>query len=395
MYQRLEKCLCCENDKLFTVLDLNTQPPANSYHALNVTIDEYELKLMGCDKCWHTQLSIAVDPSELFKHYLYVSGGGKTIRDYFDSFANKYSSKLTVGRCLDIACNDGTQLDSFKRLGWETWGIDPAENLITLATDNGHSVVCDFWTTSVAKTMPTFDLITAQNVFAHTAKVDEFLQACKVVMTPDTLLVIQTSQANMLDNNEFDTIYHEHISFFSVSSMLAVARRNGLQVNSVYKADIHGGSYVFELSTVSNTDASVQTLLDSEKHRYNLEFLDNYSEKAINCLAALNSFVDTVTREGKTVVGYGAAAKGMTILNAGKIKLNYIVDDTLIKQGLYTPGMNIPIVSNTQIVNETKDLVIIPLAWNFYTEIKAKVRSLRPTNTDTFVKYFPRLNTEH
>lgn len=389
VYQRLEKCLCCKNDKLFTVLDLNTQPPANSYHALDVTIDEYELKLMGCDNCWHTQLSIAVDPSELFKHYLYVSGGGKTIRDYFDSFADRYSNKLSAGRCLDIACNDGTQLNSLKRHGWETWGIDPAENLISIAADNGHNVVCDFWTTDVAKTMPMFDLIIAQNVFAHTAHVDEFLQACKLVMNDNTLLVIQTSQSNMLDNNEFDTIYHEHISFFSISSMLAVANRNGLSVNHVYKNPIHGGSYIFELGTVCNPSGSIQSLLHSEQHRYSRDFLKTYSANAMACLANLKTFVDACIANNEKVVGYGAAAKGMTVLNAGKINLSYIVDDTLIKQGLYTPGMNIPIVANTALLEDTENLVIIPLAWNFYSEIRDKVKAIRPYNTDTFVRYFP------
>jgi hypothetical protein len=389
MYTELKNCLCCENQDLFQILDLNKQPPANSYHNLGVEIPEYELKLMGCSTCWHTQLSVAVDPAELFKHYLYVSGGGSTIRDYFNKFAARYSDLLPVGRCLDIACNDGTQLDSFMRHGWETWGIDPAQNLISIAKDNGHSVVCDFWTTEVAAQMPVFDLITAQNVFAHTAHVDEFLQACKLVMSDSTLLVIQTSQSDMFVNNEFDTIYHEHISFFSLSSMIAVATRNGLYVNNVYKDSIHGGSYIFELGLVNKPQSSVQTLFNTEQTRYSREFLSAYSTKAIKCLEDLQAFITNCTIAGKTVIGYGAAAKGMTVLNAGKIKLKYIVDDTVIKQGLYTPGMNIPIVASSVLQDEPEDVVIIPLAWNFYTEIKNKVKTTRPNSNDTFVRYFP------
>jgi len=395
MYTELKKCLCCNNENLFTVLDLNKQPPANSYHTLDTVIDEYELRLMGCDNCWHTQLSVAVDPAELFRHYLYVSGGGQTIRNYFDSFAKKYSSERSVGRCLDIACNDGTQLDSLKQLGWETWGIDPAQNLITIAANNGHNVVCDFWTTDVAKAMPKFDLVIAQNVFAHTAHVDEFLEACKLVMTDNTLLVIQTSQANMFVNNEFDTIYHEHISFFSVSSMAAIAARHNLYINKVYKADIHGGSYVFELGLVNNPDSNVKEMLLVEQPRYSREFLLAYSKQAMHCLHTLSTFIDSCVAEGKTVVGYGAAAKGMTVLNAGNIQLKYIVDDTLIKQGLYTPGMNIPIVANSVLQNELGDVVVIPLAWNFYSEIKAKVKNIRTNANDTFVRYFPSFVTEN
>ena len=395
MFKKLEKCLCCTNSNLFTILDLNRQPPANSYHKEGVALSDYELRLMGCDTCWHTQLSVAVDPSELFKHYLYVSGGGSTIRSYFDSFADLYSNRLPIGRCLDIACNDGTQLNSFKKHGWDTWGIDPATNLINIAADNGHKVVCDFWTTSVARSMPTFDLITAQNVFAHTAEVDEFLQACKLVMTDSSVLVIQTSQAYMFDNNEFDTIYHEHISFFSISSMLALAERNGLYINSVYKVDIHGGSYVFELGKINNQDSSVKDQFALEQHRYNRTFLEDYSNKAMSCLQDLVDFITACKRQNKIVIGYGAAAKGMTVLNAGKIKLDFIVDDTLIKQGLLTPGMNIPIVANTELLSIEEDLVVIPLAWNFYNEIKSKVKGLRPDNNDLFVRYFPSFYTDN
>lgn len=395
MYRTIDKCLCCGNSNLFVVLVLNTQPPANSFHPYDEHPQEYELKLMGCSSCWHTQLSIAVDPDELFRHYLYVSGTSQTLKDYFDLFAKKYSDIETADsmRVLDIACNDGSQLDSFKHLGWSTWGVDPAKNLVPLARAKGHTVICDFWNRKVAEQLPKFHLITAQNVFAHTADIDQFLQACKLVMLHESKLVIQTSQAYMFDNNEFDTIYHEHISFFSTSSMKAVCERNGLSLNKVSIADIHGSSYVFEIGLVTELNESVEQQLAQETHRYDIDFYKQYSANALQCLAELKRFVDQQRSQGKTIIGYGAAAKGMTVLNAGNIQLDFIVDDNPLKQNLFTPGMNIPVKSSESLHYLDHPVVIIPLAWNFYDEIVERVKTLRPDVSDLFVRYFPKFGT--
>lgn len=390
-YKRLTKCLCCENPDLFVVLDLQSQPPANSFHKPEEKLSNYELKLMGCDNCWHTQLSIAIDPKELFSNYIYVSGTSQTLKEYFDWNADQCTNNISkVGKVLDIACNDGTQLDSFKERGWLTYGVDPAENLYPTSSAKGHEVICDFWNTSVAATMPKMDLITAQNVFAHTSEIDEFLQACKLVMHLDTKLLIQTSQANMFENNEFDTIYHEHISYFSVSSMKAVVERNGLHLNHVWKPNVHGMSYMFEISKIPQEKPEVSRELENEKFRYNRNFYIKYRANAMRCLSELKEYIE---KQSTKVIGYGAAAKGMTVLNAGGIKLAYIIDDNPLKQGLLCPGSDIP-VKNSSILDTEGNLIIIPLAWNFYNEIYNKVKYLRPASDDKFIKYFPELKEQ-
>ena len=346
---------------------------------------------MGCDQCWHTQLSIAVDPSELFRHYLYVSGTSTTLKEYFDWFAGAYHlPEVEKPRVLDIACNDGTQLDSFKALGWDTWGVDPAENLHPTSVAKGHNVRCAFWNSDIAQTLPKFDLITAQNVFAHTAEIDEFLTACKKVMKRDGLLVIQTSQATMFDRNEFDTIYHEHISFFSTRSMEAIARRHKLQLNKVYTTDIHGTSYVFELSKLYRDTRAVREQLDKELHRYNRSFYDSYRDNALGCLEDLGKYVDRQRAQGFKIIGYGAAAKGNTLLNFGDIHLDYIIDDNPMKQGLFAPGSNIPVVP-IDMLDQCDDLKVafVPLAWNFFKEISSKIKTKRDQEGDVFIKYFP------
>jgi nucleoside-diphosphate-sugar epimerase/SAM-dependent methyltransferase len=398
-YKKLYNCLCCGNPNLFVILDLGQQSLANSFHKPEEILEEYELKLMGCDSCWHSQLSIAVDPNILFKNYVYVSGTSNTLKEYFDWFANicTNSGNLPVPngggfRVLDIACNDGTLLDSFKKLGWITYGVDPAENLHPISTKKGHEVTCDFWSMDVAKNLPKMDLIVAQNVFAHTCNIDEFLKACEKVMHNGTVLIIETSQAEMFDNNEFDTIYHEHISYFSVSSMKKAVEKSGLFLNGVWKPNVHGKSYSFNIGKSRAPNDQLLLAENLEKHRCNREFYDNYRNNVLTCLSQFKTFMDT--NKDKKIIGYGAAAKGMTVINAGQVKFDYIVDDNPLKQGLLCPGSNIPVVPSDNLKNEKDDLVIVVLAWNFYNEIYKKIKFLRPKNKDTFVTYFPNIQEQ-
>ena len=388
----INRCLCCHSTDLFTVLDLGQQPLANSFHTPDHILPKYELQLRACPQCWHTQLSVAVDPKELFCNYLYVSGTSQTGRDHFDWVAEHYSQSR-IGLVLDIACNDGSQLDSFSRLGWQCWGVDPAENLWSISSQR-HQVICDFWTVETAKKLSKFDLITAQNVFAHTADVDEFLQACAEVMHDHTILVIQTSQAEMFEHNEFDTIYHEHISFFSTASMQALIQRNGLYLNHVYKTAIHGTSYMFEIGRLPNITESVQQFLLAEQSRYRRDFYQKYADQAMHCLTQLKQYLAQAKSQGLKIVGYGAAAKGMTVINAGQLELDYIVDDNSLKHGLLCPGSDIPVCSPEVLKNESSALVIVPLAWNFYSEIVQRCRTLRPQSLDCFVRYFPELTID-
>ena len=385
MNKQLTTCICCGSKNLFPILDLGNQALANNFHKNLYAETEYELKLLGCENCWHTQLSLSVDPNLLFKNYIYVSGTTSTLKKYFDEFALSYRTHSI--NVLDIACNDGSQLDSFKKLGFNTYGVDPAHNLHPISTSKGHKIVCNFWNVGVAKELPKMDLIIAQNVFAHTSDLEVFLAACKEVMKPSTLLVIQTSQADMFLNNEFDTIYHEHISFFSTNSMINVLKRFGLFLNNIYKTPIHGNSYVFEISLNDYSSNNVQEFLNNEKYRYNRQFYKDYEQKALKCLNDLQNYLKS---QNVKKIGYGAAAKGMTVLNAGKIKLDYIIDDNPLKQNLFCPGTNIPVVPSHNLTNDDK-LIIIPLAWNFFDEIYKKVKILRPNNNDIFVKYFPTL----
>ena len=394
-------CIACGKENLHTVLDLGNQPLANSYHE-GEHLKKFPLKLNLCVDCYHLQLSHAVNPDLMFKNYLYVSGTAKTLRDYFDFFANKTLEYLPNAKnILDIACNDGTQLDSYQKLNIKTFGIDPAENLYKDCIDKGHNVICDYFNSETIHKFngETFDIITAQNVFAHTMYTVDFLNSCKKIMNDDSLLFIQTSQANMVRNNEFDTIYHEHLSFFSSNSMKTLVERCGLTLYDIFKTDIHGTSYVFVISKKKLEPKEGVMSNISEEEIIGMKNILTYPEYSLKCYQStfnLKKKLQEMKNEGYILVGYGAAAKGNTLLNFGNISLDLIIDDNPLKQGLLTPGMNIPIFGPEKIneLPENDKVVFVPLAWNFYNEIRTRVLSRRKNENDFFVRYFPTLIIE-
>lgn len=399
--KHLTECLCCGSERLKLVLDLNEQPMANSYKKAPEDDELYfPLRLNICEDCTHLQLSHAVNPDLLFKNYLYVSGTSQTLRDYFDWFAKRtleYFEAVPTS-ILDIACNDGSQLNSFKALGLKTYGIDPAENLHKLSNTN-HEVVCDYFTDKYTYHYKNknLDIITAQNVFAHNSYPLEFLLECKEIMHDKSRLFIQTSQADMIRNNEFDTIYHEHLSFFNSNSMKALADRAGLHIIDIQKTPIHGNSYLFVLAKNTGARPSVQYQLDQEREQ-GLQDMNTYLAYADRCYTVVEDLNNTIAHYrdlGYVIVGYGAAAKGMTLLNFGQTTLDYIIDDNPLKQGLYTPGMNIPIVS-IDLLEELRErqIAFVPLAWNFFKEIKGKIKSNRDVAGDVFIRYFPTIKVE-
>lgn len=401
--KELTECLCCGGTDLTLVLDLGEQPLANSFVKNPAAPEDvFPLRLNICVKCSHLQLSHAVNPDLLFKNYLYVSGTSKTLLDYFDWFAETVTSQAGTNAksVLDIACNDGSQLNSFKKLGLTTYGVDPATNLHPISSAN-HAVLCDYLTREHVTYFADkkIDIITAQNVFAHNSYPLEFLEICRDIMHDGSTLFIQTSQAEMILNNEFDTIYHEHLSFFNTNSMNELAKRAGLYLVGAVKTPIHGTSYVFTFKKVTQDTSAVQKVIDSE-YEAGLQYATTYTEYAKKChrvVEDLNAKVSELVSEGYLIVGYGAAAKGNTLLNFGKTFLDFIIDDNPLKQGLFTPGTHIPVVGIEDLQKENIQkckIAFVPLAWNFFTEIKSRVKKVRDNDLDVFVKYFPGMSVE-
>ena len=388
-YTTLDKCVACGGSNLEQFLDLAEQPLANNYHDGTGGGELFKLGLNLCTDCYHTQLPVSVDPKAMFDHYIYVTGTSQTLRDYCDWFAKFVTDRenLKQGNILDIACNDGTQLDSFRKLGWKTFGVDPAKNLFDIALEKGHMVRNAYWPISY----PQMDVITAQNVCAHTPNPLEFLQGVKKSLTVNGTAYIQTSQSQMYQRNEFDTTYHEHISFFSANSMQTLAARAGLVLTEIEITPIHGDSYVFVLKHegADIKNSVTETIRKEGKEgRHNEMFYKQFGINAESIVRKLKDLVTKCQKVGTPVVGYGAAAKGMTVLNANDIQLDWIVDDNELKQGLLTPGTNIPIKDRSSLDTD-EHVVVIPLAWNFFDEIKSNVEEIRQDKSTQYVQYFP------
>jgi 2-polyprenyl-3-methyl-5-hydroxy-6-metoxy-1,4-benzoquinol methylase len=389
-------CLACGSDNIHTALDLGRQPLANSYKDLpDETEARYPLGVSLCHDCFHLQLGHTVDPAIIYKNYLYASGTNQTIRDYSAWFANFcLESCAKFDTVLDIGCNDGTQLDYFKALGVKTYGIDPAENLHPKSSAK-HSVICDFFGPEAVEKLSKveYDLIVAQNVCAHNPDPKAFLESCAKLMADHTVLFVQTSQADMVLHNEFDTIYHEHVNFFNANSMSVLAKRVGLHVIDIVKTPIHGNSYIFILSKHAFNKHRVDNIiaLEAAYGLLNLETYTKWENHVQGLVKKLKSEVNSYRRQGYTIAGYGAAAKGNTLLNFSKIELDFIIDDSPLKQGKFTPGAGCKIVGIDQLKKyKTKDKILfMPLAWNFFPEIKSKIQAARSNPNDLFIRYFP------
>lgn len=399
----LTQCLACGGGDLRPVLSLGRQALANSYRAgaeVGTAQPEYELALNGCPACFHCQLSAAVAPELLYKHYVYVSGTTSTLREYFDWFADRLqaTSPPVPGRAvLELACNDGSLLEVLRARGYDVLGVDPAENLRELTRAKGLDVLCDYWGTTAADRIDRkFDVQVAMNVLAHGPDPLDFLSACRSCLAPGGRVFVQTSQAFMIDRGEFDTIYHEHHSFFSTRSMQALAERAGLRVVAAEHVPVHGTSLLFTLAADLPVDPSVDRMLAEEARRglYDPATYDRFAAAARQVRDRFAEIVAAHRAEGYEAVGYGAAAKANTFLQWAAERgdgagLAAVVDDNPLKQGLYTPGTLLPIVPPDALAAIGPPVLHVVTAWNFRDEILRRIRAVRDRPDDRFVAYFP------
>ena len=391
-YSMIENCRVCTT-KTSYLLDLGEQPLANNYIKYQNDIeDKYPLYLHYCEHCYHVQLNCVVRPEKLFKNYVYTSGTSKTLQRYFKEFALQTLSKIDKNksevRILDIACNDGSQLDMFYECMVNrkivTVGVDPAENIYKKISSykKRHDIHCEFFTqTTVNKLVEKygyFDIIIAQNVFAHIDNPGEFLKNARQLMNNESYLYIQTSQKNMILENQFDTAYHEHLSFFNVKSMKILCDKNDVVLCNVYENDIHGTSYIFEVKTNQIEDSNVDKVLKHEDER-GLYSKNTYKRYNLQCLLYRNNFYNKILEyklKDKQIIAFGSTAKSMTLLNFCDITnehIDFMIDENPLKQGLYTPGSNILVCSISNLNRISKECVILITAWNFYREIKEKI----------------------
>ena len=399
----ITNCIACGSDALVPVLDLGYQPLANSYKKNKEDPEQlFPLAINRCTHCYHVQLTHQVNPELMFKDYAYVSGTAKTQLDYFDWFVDRIVTLYgkTPRTVLDIGCNDGSFLNAWGGTGTTTYGVDPAENLFPISSKN-HNVHLGFFTGQEYAGIQ-FDVITCMNAFAHNSNQLELLTHAKDRLSENGLIFCTTSQADMILNGEFDTIYHEHLSFYNIKSAKALVKRAGMNLIDVLKHPIHGTSYIFVISKNRDEPTRIQNLIDEEAIHglYDTKTYTEYSEKCYKVADRFAKIIREHRERDITVVGYGAPAKGNTLMNFAEEGPDFIIEDNPLKQLLFTPGLSIPIYSVSYLTLnhfEKQPICFIPLAWNFYDEIVEKIRQIRPAHThkDIFVRYFPKFEVHN
>lgn len=374
---------------------MGDMPLANGFHMGEVQ-SRFPLNMMVCEDCYHGQLSVVVNGDIMFKNYAYMSSVSDTFREHCHALAKDAVARVDTERpfVLDIAANDGLLLSQFKKVSFASvMGVDPAKNLKPYTDALGIKMVHDFWSEKLARSINTkFDIITAQNVFAHVDDPQDFLDGCEIALKDDGVLIIEFAYClNLIADNEFDTIYHEHLSYFLVNSFATLVKNTGFYIDDVLRTPIHGGSIRFYLKKKpGENDEIVNQLIaiEAEHGLFQLKTYERFRENVEKNKQELRKMIAIMRANEERVVGYCASAKGITMLNYFDIDLDYIVDDTTLKQGRLIPGKDTPVLKPLVLGKEKKKLNIVILAWNFIEEIKQRIRTLRGTR-DNLVIYVP------
>jgi novobiocin biosynthesis protein NovU/D-mycarose 3-C-methyltransferase len=386
---RVQQCRVCEGPSLEPFLDLGPTALANSFVRPDCPgADEprFPLRAVLCGDCGLVQIDEEVPPGVLFRDYIYVSGTSDLVRTHADFLAEKFvACGLRPGDLVvEAASNDGTVLRAFQRRSLRVLGVEPAANIAARANAEGVETVCEFFNADTAARVREHygpaRLVLGRHVLAHVADLHGFVAGFPRLLAPDGLAAVEVPYLLPFhDNLEYDTIYHEHLCYFSVRILQRLFERWGLELLDVQEVAIHGGSIVVTAQHRGGPrrpDASVARHLAREEGRglHRPAPWRAYAHRVAQSRAALLGELDRLARAGHRLAGYGAPAKGMTLLSycgIGPDRLPYLVDKSPYKQGLLTPGHHIPVLPPTRLLEDQPDVVLV-LAWNFAAEIAAQ-----------------------
>jgi len=380
-------CHSCGETGLETILSLGRMPLANAFlttEQLTEPEPAYPLDLVLCLNCALLQITEAVPPEKLFREYLYFSSFSDTMLRHAKELVERLTASYSIGRnnlVIELASNDGYLLQFYQEKGIPVLGIEPAVNVARVAQgERGIRTLCEFFDERLADQLRSqgkqADIIHAHNVLAHVVNLNGFVHGIQVLLKDDGLVVIEVPYVkDLIDRCEFDTIYHEHLCYFSITSLDHLLKRHGMVIQDVEHIPIHGGSLRLFVAKemVAHRGPTVRTLLDQEMEwgADRLEFYQDFSQRVQSLKASLCSLLFGLKQNGKRLAAYGAAAKGSTLLNyfgIGREVLDFVVDRSIYKQGRYMPGVHLPIYLPERLLEERPDFVLL-LTWNFAQEI--------------------------
>lgn len=387
-------CRSCEHTELNPIISLGSTPLANALltpQELSQPEESFSLDLVFCPNCTLVQITETVSPEKLFREYLYFSSFSDTVLQNAHDIAER-----TIQRCgltseslvVELASNDGYLLKNYKEQGIRVLGVEPARNIARLAEERGIPTESEFFDQTLAKQLrdrgDSADVIHANNVVAHVADLQGVVAGISLLLKPDGVAIIENHYVkDMIDHVEFDSIYHEHLCYYSVTSFRNLFARHGLTLVDVERLPIHGGSLrvYFQRadgprSLEGDGAARVNAVLEEESAWGvgDFAFYRGFGEKIESLRQNLLACLKEIKSEGKHIAVYGASAKSTTLLNyfgIGSETLDYVVDRSTAKQGRFTPGTHLPIRS-TEALLETQPEYVLLLTWNFADEILAQ-----------------------
>ena len=391
--RRRTTCRLCESKDLSLVFSLTPTPPANallSDEVLHNKEEYYPLDLFFCDHCRHLQLLDVVDPATLFENYVYVSGTSPVFVRHFESYAEDVVRRFHLksgNLVVEVGSNDGTLLRFFKQAGMRVLGVDPAKKISETAAASGIETWPEFFSQAVAsrilKTHGPAAVVCANNVFAHIDDLIGMVQNTCDLLGPAGVFVFEASYLlDVYEKTLFDTIYHEHLDYHSVKPLESFFKAQGLELIEVLRVGTHGGSLrgiVQKQGGPRAQGSSVKELID-EEIRIGLDrsqtFRD-FSRRINQRKQELSQLLKEIKIQGKTIAGFGAPAKATTLMHhfgLGKEVIDFIADSSPLKQGLFTPGLHVPILP-PQAVQERRPDYLLILAWNFSPSIIKSLQS--------------------
>jgi SAM-dependent methyltransferase len=352
---------------------------------------KFPLRVALCEACWLPQITDIIPPIELYGEYLYFSSFSDAALRHAAEAVDKHTREFALGPesfVVEIASNDGYLLKNFVAAGVPCLGIEPAANIAEAAIGRGVPTISRFFgrelAAELAKEDRQADLILGNNVFAHVPDPNGFLAGCATLLEPNGRVVLEFPYVcDLVENVEFDTIYHEHVFYFSLTCLLPLFARHGLEIIGVERLAIHGGSLRLRASRrgVHPVTPEVQSLLAEERAKGvdSARYYEAFGGRARRIRDDLLSLLRKLKSEGKSIAAYGASAKGSTLLNfcgLGSETIDFVADRSTAKQGHLTPGTHLPIVSPDHLTQRKPDYVVL-LTWNFAAEILGQQKAYR------------------
>ena len=404
------KCRFCNSSLTNIFLDLGMSPMANSFlksTELDTKEPHYPLCSYVCSNCFLVQLDEFEKPQEIFSNYAYFSSFSTTWIDHVKEFVNQLINQFKIDKekhVIEIASNDGYLLQHFKKKDIPILGIEPAKNIASYAESKGIPTINKFFGVDTAQELAQngqkADFLIAFNVMPHVPNLNDFVNGLKMLLNPDGILIIQFSAylLKLIELNEFDMIYHEHFSYFSLGTLKKIFSELKLKIFDAEELSIHGGSLrlyiIHEENNSYQKSTRVDHILEKEKQFGLLETstYDNFTKNIQNVKQDICNFFVEARKENKKIVCYGAPAKGNTLLNfcgIGKDFIEYTVDKNPHKQELFLPGTHIPIYSPEKILSTKPDYLLI-LPWNLKDEIIEEMNFIRDWN-GKFVVLIPKI----